>query len=76
MDLINYHSLDEHSDETVLQLERGTIVRLSKTDRISNRDSSTFANTLRRKIGQTFRKFLKSGLTIEVNGKWPNLKTR
>jgi hypothetical protein len=56
-------------EQHVLELERGTLVRLSKTDRISNRDASTFANTLRRKIGQTFRKFLKSGLTIEVNGR-------
>ena len=49
--------------------EKGTQVRLSKTDRISNRNATTFANILRSRIGQVFRKFLKSGLTITVNDK-------
>src|SRR5438128_5658169 len=49
--------------------EKGTRVRLSKTDRISNRNATTFANTLRPRIGQVFRKFLKSGIAIAVNGK-------
>jgi hypothetical protein len=49
--------------------QKGTRVRLSKTDRISNRNATTFANTLRSRIGQVFRKFLKSGVTITVNGK-------
>src|SRR4029077_2157921 len=44
-------------------------VRLSKTDRISNRNATTFANTLRPRVGQAFRKFLKSGITISVNGR-------
>src|SRR5437868_7046924 len=35
---------------------KGTRVRLSKTDRISNRNATTFANTLRPRIGQVFRK--------------------
>ncbi len=48
---------------------KGTRVRLSKTDRISNRNATTFANTLRPRVGQVFRKFLKSGVTITVNGK-------
>jgi hypothetical protein len=48
---------------------KGTRVRLSKTDRISNRNSTVFANTLRPRIGQVFRKFLKSGIAISVNGK-------
>ncbi|HZS17720.1 MAG TPA: ATP-binding protein [Candidatus Udaeobacter sp.] len=48
---------------------KGTRVRLSKTDRISNRNATMFANTLRSRIGQVFRKFLKSGVTITVNGK-------
>jgi hypothetical protein len=46
---------------------KGTQVRLSKTDRISNRNTTTFANILRPRIGQVFRKFLKSGLAIRVN---------
>ena len=49
--------------------EKGTRVRLSKTDRISNRNATTFANTLRPRVGQVFRKFLKSGVTMNVNGR-------
>jgi hypothetical protein len=45
----------------------GTLVRLSKTDRITNRHTTTFANTLGKRIGQIYRKFLKSGLKVEVN---------
>lgn len=48
---------------------KGTRIRLSKTDRISNRNVSTFASTLRKRIGQVFRKFLKAGLKITVNEK-------
>jgi hypothetical protein len=46
-----------------------TIVRLSKTDRINNRRPSEFANILRKRLGQTFRKFLKAGTQIKVNGR-------
>ena len=49
--------------------DTGTRVTLSKTDKISNRDTTTFANTLRKRIGQAFRRFLKSGVTVTVNGK-------
>jgi hypothetical protein len=48
---------------------RGTQIRLSKTDRISNRNTTTFANTLRNRAGQVFRKFLKAGIKMEVNGR-------
>lgn len=51
------------------EVSKGTRVRLSKTDRISNRNATTFANTLRGRVGQVFRKFLKSGVAITVNGK-------
>ena len=47
---------------------RGTRIQLSKTDRISNRNVTTFASTLRRRIGQVFRKFLKADRKITVNG--------
>ena len=46
-----------------------TIIRLSKTDRINNRRPSEFANVLRKRLGQVFRKFLKAGTSISVNGK-------
>jgi hypothetical protein len=52
----------------LLPYDKGTVVVLSKTDRISNRHPTTFANTLRKRVGQVFRKFLKAGLKIEVNG--------
>ncbi len=48
---------------------KGTRIQLSKTDRISNRSVTTFASTLRKKIGQVFRKFLKADRKITVNGK-------
>jgi hypothetical protein len=54
--------------EDRLQSATGTVISLSKTDRISNRHPTTFANTLRHRVGQVFRKFLKAGLCIEVNG--------
>lgn len=46
-----------------------TIIRLSKTDRINNRRPSEFANVLRKRLGQVFRKFLKAGTGISVNQK-------
>lgn len=55
------------ADGLRLTSEHGTVVRLSNTDRISNRHTTTFANSLRKKIAQTFRKFLKAGTKIEVN---------
>jgi len=48
---------------------KGTRIQLSKTDRISNRSVTTFASTLRKRIGQVFRKFLKADRKIVVNGK-------
>lgn len=47
---------------------RGTVIKLSKTDRISNRNPREFANILRKRVGQVCRKFLKAGLKISVNG--------
>jgi hypothetical protein len=48
---------------------KGTQIRLSKTDRISNRNVTTFANTLRGRVGQVFRKFLKAGLKISIGNR-------
>jgi len=47
----------------------GTIVVLSKTDRISNSNTTIFAGTLAREIGRIFRKFIAAGISINVNGK-------
>jgi len=59
----------EPADDTDYHGPHGTVVTLTNVDSISNWDAQTFANTLRRRIGQTFRKFLRSGVTIKVNGK-------
>jgi hypothetical protein len=47
----------------------GTRIQLSKTDRISNRSAREFANILRKRIGQVYRKFIKANVKITVNGK-------
>jgi hypothetical protein len=57
------------SDPKGSVITKGTQLRLSKTDRISNRSVTTFASTLRKRIGQVFRKFLKADRKITVNGK-------
>jgi hypothetical protein len=54
--------------ESAFARDHGTVVLLSKTDRISNRHPTTFAGTLRKKVGQAFRKFLMTGIEIVING--------
>lgn len=50
--------------------DSGTVVRLSKTDRISNRTTTDFAGSLRKTIGRVFRKFIASKrLVVLVNEK-------
>ena len=51
-----------------LAYSKGTTIFLSKTDRISNKDTKTFADTLRLRIGRVFRKFIDSAVEISVNG--------
>ena len=41
--------------------ESGTVVRLIACDHLSNKDARSFANKLRKEIGQTYRYFLASG---------------
>ncbi|MPZ50054.1 MAG: hypothetical protein GEU75_12290 [Dehalococcoidia bacterium] len=55
-------------EEAAFPYQHGTVVRLSKTDRLKTRHVNTFTNTLKRKAGQVFRRFLKSGVFLEVNG--------
>jgi len=59
----------ESMGKGLLTSAKGTVVRLSKTDRITNHDTTQFANILRKRIGQTFRKFLMAGVRIAVNKK-------
>lgn len=40
--------------------DHGTIVRLTRCDHLQNKDAKSFANRLRKELGQTFRYFLRS----------------
>jgi hypothetical protein len=66
---VKWISKGKLDEEARFGRQRGTQLRLSKTDRISNRNTSAFANSLRNRAGQVFRKFIKAGLKMEVNGK-------
>ena len=46
----------------------GTIVILSNSDRIQNRNQTIFANTLKKEIGRIFRRFIEAGRNFYVNG--------
>ena len=48
-------------------VESGTVVCLSKTDAMSNRNTTQFANTLRKHLAEVHRCFLMAGKTIAVN---------
>jgi hypothetical protein len=67
---VKWVSRADRDQEAHFGREKGTQVRLSKTDRISNRRPNDFGNILRNRIGQVFRKFLKAGTKIEVNGRF------
>jgi len=47
----------------------GTLVLLSKCDRVQNRDINIFANNVKKAIGQTYRYFIDSGIRFFVQGK-------
>jgi hypothetical protein len=47
----------------------GTLVRLTKIDRIHDTNVSRFAGRLRDKVGQTFRHYISQGINIMVNGR-------
>jgi hypothetical protein len=49
--------------------EYGTIVRLSRIDRINDTNIARFAANLRTKLGQVYRHFLEHGVAITVNGR-------
>lgn len=48
--------------------EQGTVVILSKSDRIQNPNVTIFSNTLRNHIGRIFRRFIEAGKKFYVNG--------
>jgi hypothetical protein len=50
--------------------EHGTIVRLSRIDRINDTNVARFAQNLRTRLGQVYRHFLRAqGVSINVNGR-------
>jgi hypothetical protein len=46
----------------------GSLITLSKCDNLKNQNLTVFRNTLRGKIGQTYRYFLTAGTKIYLNG--------
>lgn len=49
--------------------DQGTVVRLSRIDRINDTNVSRLGTKLRERCGQVYRHFLNKGLSIVVNGK-------
>jgi hypothetical protein len=55
-------------DSKIGDVEFGTLVILTKTDALTNRNTTQFANVLRKHLGEVHRHFLMAGKTISVNG--------
>ncbi|MGH6734884.1 MAG: ATP-binding protein [Methyloceanibacter sp.] len=55
-------------DSKIGQVESGTLVILTKTDALTNRNTTQFANVLRKHLGEVHRHFLLAGKQISVNG--------
>jgi len=49
--------------------DSGTLIVLTKIDRLSDKNMSQFATTLGKEIGRIFRKFIESGINIYINSK-------
>ena len=49
--------------------DHGTVVVLSKTDRLTNTNPTIFANNLAKDMGRIYRKFIEAGIKISVNSK-------
>lgn len=49
--------------------DQGTVVILSKVDRLSDSNVSQFANKLSRDLGRIYRKFIEAGIEFYVNDK-------
>lgn len=49
--------------------ESGTLVIISKIDRLSNSNLTVFSSILSKGIGRIFRKFIESGIAFTINGK-------
>jgi hypothetical protein len=53
-------------EAALLKTESGALVRLLRTDRLRPKDIGTFAGTLRKKMGQVFRRYIQRGVRMEV----------
>jgi hypothetical protein len=64
-------TLREADSRKVIDLlgDRGTLVRLSRIDRISDTNVARFAADLRREMGRVYRKFIDKGLVLTVNNR-------
>jgi histidine kinase/DNA gyrase B/HSP90-like ATPase len=54
-------------DQKLGEVESGTVVILSKTDALQNKNTTQFANILRKHLGEVHRHFLMAGKTIVIN---------
>jgi hypothetical protein len=62
-------SVDEGAAfDAILEKSTGTLVELSKCDNLKNQNLSVFRNTLKGKIAEIYRYFLRAGKNIFVNG--------
>ena len=55
-------------DNKIGQVDSGTLVVLTKTDALTNRNTTQFANVLRKHLGEVHRHFLMAGKNISING--------
>ncbi len=55
-------------DEKIGDAESGTLVILTKTDALTNRNTTQFSNVLRKHLGEVHRHFLMAGKLISING--------
>lgn len=55
-------------DDLLGDIPSGTIVILTKTDNLTNKNVSQVANVLRKHLGEVHRHFLSSGKMINING--------
>lgn len=49
--------------------DHGTLIVLSKIDRLTNTNPTIFANLLLKEMGRIYRKFIEAGIAFSVNGK-------
>jgi hypothetical protein len=56
-------------DEFIHNNNSGTVVILSKCDRIQNKDIRVFSNTLQKHTGRVFRRFIEAGKKFYINNK-------